>query len=290
MRELDVEFHELVEREGNLREVNTMLAQFARAAVRRHLARASAPQLLSRSFAQTAEQVVDTSPTIKDTETETQRTITPRSLSLDPNSRFRVSDPVPEGFKRTVLKLLGYYSRQSRLIRGANTLYSRISSQVDQPELYANFALEQSFRTTHAMLVLHMWLSLGRLRSEGKDGAAMGQSLYDAFNHDLERRIIATGLKVLLSKWMKELEKNFYGAVAAYDNAMRPEAAQDELARALWRNVFAEDDAIMPTGPNATPVHALARHVRKEVASLALTDSESFMTGNIMFSKDFGSD
>lgn len=43
------------------------------------------------------------------------------------------------------------------------------------------------------MLVLHMWLSLGRLRSEGKDGAAMGQSLYDAFNHDLERRIIATG-------------------------------------------------------------------------------------------------
>lgn len=65
VRELDVEFHELVEREGNLREVNTMLAQFARAAVRRHLARASAPQLLSRSFAQTAEQVVDTSPTIK---------------------------------------------------------------------------------------------------------------------------------------------------------------------------------------------------------------------------------
>lgn len=74
----------------------------------------------------------------QDTETETQRTITPRSLSLDPNSRFRVSDPVPEGFKRTVLKLLGYYSRQSRLIRGANTLYSRISSQVDQPELYAS--------------------------------------------------------------------------------------------------------------------------------------------------------
>lgn len=34
---------------------------------------------------------------------------------------------------------------------------------------------------------------------------------------------------------MKELEKNFYGAVAAYDKAMRPEASQDELARALWR-------------------------------------------------------
>lgn len=49
--------------------------------------------------------------------------------------------------------------------------------------------------------------------------------------------IVVLQLKVLLSKWMKELEKNFYGAVAAYDMAMRPEAAQDELARALWRYV-----------------------------------------------------
>ena len=40
---------------------------------------------------------------------------------------------------------------------------------------------------------------------------------------------------MLISKWMKELEKNFYGAVSAYDNAMQPDAAQDELARAIWR-------------------------------------------------------
>lgn len=265
-----------------------MLAQVARAGVRRHLARASTIQLLSRPFAQVAEQVVDTSPSEKDLEIEKQKTIKARSLSLDRSSRIRVVDPAPSGFTHTVLKLLGYYGKQSRLIRGANTLYSRISHQVDQPELYANFALEQSFRTTHAMLVLYMWLSLCRLRSEGKDGGAMGQSLYDAFNHDLERRIIATGLKVLLSKWMKELEKNFYGAVASYDKAMRPEADKDELARALWRNVFAEDDSIMPTGPNSTPVHSLARHVRKEAACLALTDSESFLTGNILFSNDFG--
>lgn len=37
-----------------------MLAQVARAGVRRHLAGASAAQLLSRSFVQAAEQIVDT--------------------------------------------------------------------------------------------------------------------------------------------------------------------------------------------------------------------------------------
>lgn len=40
---------------------------------------------------------------------------------------------------------------------------------------------------------------------------------------------------MLISKWMKQLEKNFYGAVTAYDTAMQSEAPQDELARALWR-------------------------------------------------------
>ena len=75
---------------------------------------------------------------LQDLEIEKQKTIKARSLSLDSSSRFRVVDPAPSGFTHTVLKLLGYYGKQSRLIRGANTLYSRISLQVNQPELYAS--------------------------------------------------------------------------------------------------------------------------------------------------------
>lgn len=45
--------------------MSAMLAQVARAGVRRQLARASTPQLLSRSFAQAAEQVADASPSDK---------------------------------------------------------------------------------------------------------------------------------------------------------------------------------------------------------------------------------
>ena len=75
---------------------------------------------------------------LQDLEREKQKTIKARSLSLDRSSRFRVVDPAPSGFTHTVLRVLGYYGKQSRLIRGANTLYSRISYQVDQPELYAS--------------------------------------------------------------------------------------------------------------------------------------------------------
>lgn len=42
-------------------------------------------------------------------------------------------------------------------------------------------------------------------------------------------------VNLLLARWMKELEKIFYGSVAAYEAALVPEAKQDELQNALFR-------------------------------------------------------
>ena len=56
------------------------------------------------------------------------------------------------------------------------------------------FVLEKNFRTTHAMLVLHVWMCLVRLRSEDKDGADFGQALYEIYNEDLERRVVTAGV------------------------------------------------------------------------------------------------
>ncbi|OAE28952.1 hypothetical protein AXG93_2960s1310 [Marchantia polymorpha subsp. ruderalis] len=228
--------------------------------------RTAGSSFFSRSVSYAAEDVTLASSTEK--ENIAISATKPKPLSLNPNSPLRVTDPPPTGFSGVALKLLGFYTRESQLIRGS-------------------FALEKNFRTTHAMLLLHMWLTLVRLRAEGKDGSKVGQSLYEIFNHDLEKRVVGEGVKMLISKWMKELEKNFYGAVEAYDAAMQPTAVKDALARALWRNVFAEDDSLMPTGAAAAPVKSLARYVRREAACLALTDSESLLSGNILFSHDF---
>ena len=40
-----------------------------------------------------------------------------------------------------------------------------------------------------------MWLCLRRLRAEGQQGAAVGQTLYDLFNHDTERRVVEAGVR-----------------------------------------------------------------------------------------------
>ncbi|CAI6011833.1 unnamed protein product [Closterium sp. NIES-65] len=175
------------------------------------------------------------------------------------------------GVYGAVLGVLGYYSKESELIRGANALYKAVTRQADDEMFLRALGLPSQFRTHHALLVLHTWLALLRLRKEGAQGAAVGQTFYDTFNHDVERRVVAAGVKMLVSKWMRELERSFYGAAAAYDAAVAPGASADALPKALWRNVFAEDASDMPSGPAAAPVQALTRYVRLELASLALT-------------------
>jgi cytochrome b pre-mRNA-processing protein 3 len=42
-------------------------------------------------------------------------------------------------------------------------------------------------------------------------------------------------VNLLLIKWMKELEKIFYGNIVKYDAAISPEARQDDLVNVIWR-------------------------------------------------------
>ncbi|KAK6911838.1 hypothetical protein RJ641_023931 [Dillenia turbinata] len=60
----------------------------------------------------------------------------PCSLALAPGSPLRIEEPKFEGVTRFILKLLLFYSKQSKSIRGANVVYHRIVSQVDKPAIY----------------------------------------------------------------------------------------------------------------------------------------------------------
>ncbi|KAK6250402.1 hypothetical protein SCA6_004407 [Theobroma cacao] len=207
----------------------------------------------------------------------------PCSLALAPDSPLRVEDPKYDGIKRIILKMMLFYSKQSKSIRGANVIYRRVLSQVDKPAIYEVFNLEKTFKMTFSLLVLHMWLCLRRLKAEGKDGVELGQYLYEIYNHDVELRVSKAGVNLLLTKWMKELEKIFYGNIVAYDAALLPEAKQEELTEIIWRNVFSDDGTSKPDAAALRTVQAMARYVRREVTCLSLTDKEAMFSGNFMF-------
>ncbi|KAK9181477.1 hypothetical protein WN944_024614 [Citrus x changshan-huyou] len=183
----------------------------------------------------------------------------PASLALAPDSPLRVDEPKYEGIKHFILKLMLFYSKQSKSIRGANVIYKRVVSQVDKPAIYDVFNLEKTFRMTFSLLVLHMWFCLRRLKEEGKEGVELGQYLYEIYNHDVELRVSKAGVNLLLSKWMKELEKIFYGNIVAFDTALLPEAKQDELQNVIWRNIFSDDGSSKPDDAALRAVQACSQ-------------------------------
>ncbi|XP_057509438.1 uncharacterized protein LOC130792036 [Actinidia eriantha] len=207
----------------------------------------------------------------------------PSSLSLAPNSPLIIEEPKYEGIQRIILKLLMFYSKQSKSIRGANVIYRRVIYQVDKSAIYNVFSLEKTFKTTFSLLVLHMWLCLRRLKQEGKEGVEFGQYLYEIYNHDVELRVSKAGVNLLLTRWMKDLEKIFYGNIVAYDAAMVPEAKHHELENVLWRNVFSDDGSSIPNDVGQRAVQAMSRYIRRESACLSLTDKEAIFSGNFMF-------
>ncbi|EEF51607.1 conserved hypothetical protein [Ricinus communis] len=178
----------------------------------------------------------------------------PCSLALALDSPIRVYEPEFQGIRRFMLKLMLFYSKQSKSIRRANVVYRRIISRVNKPTIYEVFNLEKTFKMTFSLLVLHMWLVLRRLKQEGQEGVEFGQYLYEIYNHDVELRVSKAGVNLLLTKWMKELEKIFYGNIVAYDAALLPEAKSDELVKVIWRNVFSDDGS---SEPDATALHAV---------------------------------
>ncbi|CAI9091981.1 OLC1v1027105C1 [Oldenlandia corymbosa var. corymbosa] len=208
----------------------------------------------------------------------------PHSLALPADSSQRIEEPNFEGVKRFILRLMLFYSKQSKSIRGANVIYRRVVSQADRPPIYDVFSIEKTFKTTFSLLVLHMWLVLRRLKEEGNEGVELGQYLYEVYNHDVELRVSKAGVNLLLSKWMKDLEKIFYGNIVAYDAAMLPEAKLDELQNVIWRNVFSDDGSSKaPPSVALNPVQAMARYVRLQSTCLSLTDKEAIFSGNFMF-------
>lgn len=207
----------------------------------------------------------------------------PHSLALPLDSALRVEDPKYEGIKHIIFKLLLFYSKQSKSIRGANVIYRRVISQVERPAIYDVFNLEKTFKTTFSLLVLHMWFCLRRLKQEGKEGVELGQYLYEIYNHDVELRVSKAGVNLLLTKWMKEVEKIFYGNIVAYDAALLPEAKPDELQNVIWRNIYSEDGSPMPNNAASHIAQALARYARREVACMSLTDREALFSGNFVF-------
>jgi len=174
-----------------------------------------------------------------------------------------------------VLKVGGYYSRESQLVRGSNSLLKMLLDHCEESGIREALRLENDFRTRHAFVSLHVWMVLRRLRGAGADGKSFSQFLYDNFQHEVEMSVHREGVRVRLSKWLRQLEDIFFGAAKAYDDAI--DNHTEDFAEVLNRNIYSGKG-------DRRYCQALARYAIRELVSLSLTDDQAILNGEVKFS------
>jgi cytochrome b pre-mRNA-processing protein 3 len=122
-------------------------------------------------------------------------------------------------------------------LRGTiETIYGMIVTQAREPSFYRDLGVPDTVNGRFDLLVLHLWLVLGRLKAVD-GGAVLCQSLFDRFCEDMDGNLREMGVGDLtVPKRMQAFGEAFYGRTAAYDLAAAdgPEA----LTQALCRNIL----------------------------------------------------
>ena len=149
-------------------------------------------------------------------------------------------------------------------------VYTAIVAQSRQPALYGEQGAPDSFDGRFDVLVLHMYLVLRRLKHDGVSRHGAGQVLFDLFFRDMDQAMREMGVGDMgVGKKVKKMAEAVYGRVAAYDEALQSDAAQQEISEILQRNLFPE--AITPeTLGNAQRLAAYALALDEFLTSLPL--------------------
>ena len=154
----------------------------------------------------------------------------------------------------------------------AEALHASVVAAAREPALFREFAAPDTLPGRFELIVLHAALVLRRLRGEGREGAALGQELFDATFRALEANLREIGVgDISVPKRMKAMARAFYDGAKAYDAALDgPD--EGRLAAELARIVYAGE----PRDPEAPA--RLAVYVRRSEAALAAQDRADLLS------------
>lgn len=159
----------------------------------------------------------------------------------------------------------------SRHNPAADQLYAALVEQARQPVFYAKLGVPDTVDGRFEMIVLHMFVVLHRLKSEGAVDA-LGQALFDTMFADMDRSLREMGVSDLsVGRHIKTMAKALYGRVAAYESGLA-DPTDAALGEAIRRNVYGTVD----TPPDPKP---LATYLRASVAALAAQKAGDLTAG-----------
>jgi cytochrome b pre-mRNA-processing protein 3 len=171
--------------------------------------------------------------------------------------------------------MLTWLTERGRVQRTATELYGLIVTQSREPAFYLVSGVADTIDGRYGLLVLHMWLTLGRLRDEGPAAAGVAQALLEAFIADMDDNMREIGVGDLsVPRKVKKAAAGLYDRGRAYDAALA-EGDGDALARSI---------ALHMDAPPGWPGGAdLAAYVHRARARLAATPVSAVLAGQLTF-------
>jgi hypothetical protein len=179
--------------------------------------------------------------------------------------------------------LLAALSPRARLGAGSEVLFRTAEEQGTQAAWWGSLRLPRTWMAEHAMVALHVWVLSTRLRVDYNvrdadfNGRRMQAELFEALWADTVRRIRNAGVVELsVNKQLQTVQRVTVDDFKGYDEAFKM-AGEDEgmeLAAALWRGVYREDE-----GADTAAVLALADYTLGEVFSVAVQPREDVYRG-----------
>ena len=150
-----------------------------------------------------------------------------------------------------LLRVLGYYGKDSTRARQAEKLFRACAVQATHPVWAKRGAVKtKQFRPQHAVLFAHVWVlhraleeteALGR-----KEARLLQEAVFDELWEDTTARIRVTGVnEISVNKHLGDVQKYSFAAALEYDNAVAIEdeaESSDALAAAVWRHVYLASD------------------------------------------------
>ncbi len=165
----------------------------------------------------------------------------------------------------------------------ARELYEAVVAQARRPEFYRDFAVPDSVVGRFEMLLLHSFLVFHRLKRQGEEAKAFGQTLFDIMIFHLDQSIRVSGVGDLkVGPRLKAMGQAFYGRSQAYETAL-DSGGETDLEEALARNVYGSCREQAHPVPSQADYAALASYLRRAVESLAAQPLSELMTGRPAF-------
>jgi cytochrome b pre-mRNA-processing protein 3 len=156
----------------------------------------------------------------------------------------------------------------------SEALYGAIVAAARQEKFYAEWQVPDTLDGRFDMMVLHMFLTLNRLRHFGAASEVLRQALTDRFFAAMDSALREVGVgDISVGKKVRKMAEAFFGRVAAYNAGIAK--GETELSDALKRNIYVEVD-----GNHA---HDLARWVLQAKAILDKQDMDEIAQGHVRF-------